>query len=382
MLSARSRPALGFVLAVVLAGVAHATDIAVRDAAELRAAVAAVKPGSRLLLAAGDYGGGFLFAGLRGMAGNPIVIAAADPTRPPVFSGAKEGLHLTSPQFVELHDLVFEKLTANGLNIDDGGKYDLSAHHVVLRGIKVRDIGTGGNHDGIKLSGLADFRIVDCTVERWGTGGEGIDMVGCHRGVIEGCTLRHTDTTGVAAVQAKGGSADIAIRRNRFDHAGQRAINLGGSTGLEFFRPPLPATGEHAEARDIRVEGNTFVGAQAPIAFVNVDGAVVRFNTIERPGRWAIRILQQTRAPGFVPCRRGEFSDNVVIFESATWASGGVNIGPGTAPETFTFARNWWYCADRPDRSTPQLPTKEIGGTYGRDPAGAKGIAGADAWRP
>jgi hypothetical protein len=321
--------------------------------------VVAAKPGTRLRLAPGEYGGGFLFRDLRGMADQPIVIAAADPARPPVFRGAKEGLHLASAQFVELHDLVFEKLTANGLNIDDSGKYDLSAHHVVLRGLQVRDIGTGGNHDGIKLSGLADFRVVNCTIERWGTGGEGIDMVGCHRGVIEGSTLRHSDTTGVSAVQCKGGSMDITIRRNRFEHAGQRAINIGGSTGLQFFRPPLPPTDEHAEARNIRVEGNTFLGSQAPIAFVGVDGAVVRFNTFEVPGRWAMRILQQTRAPGFVPSRRGEFSDNIVIFESAKWAEGGVNVGPGTAPDTFVFARNWWYCTDRPTRSQPKPPARK-----------------------
>jgi len=332
-----------------------------------------------VLLAPGNYTGGFFFADLRGEPGKPIIIAAADPAHPPVFSDAKEGLHLSSPAHVEMRDLAFAGLSDNGLNIDDGGKYDLSAHHLILRGLRVRDIGTGGNQDGIKLSGVEDFLITGCTIERWGMDGEGIDLVGCHRGVIEGCVLRHTDTTGVAAIQCKGGSADIRIRRNRFDHAGQRAINLGGSTGLEFFRPKLPAAGEHAEARNLRVEGNTFVGAQAAIAFVGVDGAVVRFNTFEVPGRWVLRILQQTRAPGFVPCRRGEFSDNVVIFDSAKWSEGGVNIGPGTAPETFVFARNWWLCVDRPDRSQPKLPAPEKDGVYGRDIAAAKAIAGADA---
>lgn len=356
-----------------------AADVRVTSPAELRAAVTAAKPGDRVLVAPGNYEGGFFFAGLRGEEGKPIVIAAADPAQPPIFTKANHGLHLASPAYVELHDLVFTGLTANGLNIDDGGKYDLSAHHVVLRGLQVRDIGTGGNHDGIKLSGVSDFRVADCTIERWGIGGEGIDMVGCHRGVIEGCVLRHTDTTGVAGVQAKGGSADITIRRNRFDHAGQRAINLGGSTGLEYFRPKLPTTGEHAEARNLRVEGNAFVGAQAPMAFVGVDGAVVRFNTFEVPGRWAIRILQQTRAPGFVPSRRGEFTDNVILFDSTKWSEGGVNIGPGTAPETFTFARNWWLCTDHPDRSQPKLPTPEKDGIYGREVTAAKNVAGADA---
>jgi hypothetical protein len=156
---------------------------------------------------------------------------------------------------------------------------------------------------------------------------------------------------------------------------------VGGSTGLEFFRPPLAPTGEFAEARAIRVEGNTFVGGGCAIAFVGVDGAIVRFNTIERPTRWALRILQENRAAGFVACRNGEFSDNLIVFDSGHWSEGGVNIGPSTAPATFKFARNWWYCSDRPDRSTPQLPTPESRGVYGRDPAEAKGRAGADAWK-
>ena len=110
----------------------------------------------------------------------------------------------------------------------------------------VRDIGPTGNRDGIKLSGVDDFRVEGCTVERWGSGGSGIDMVGCHRGEIVGCTFRHGDTTGDSGVQAKGGSRDVVIRRCRFEHAGQRAVNLGGSTGLAFFRPKP----EGYEARD------------------------------------------------------------------------------------------------------------------------------------
>jgi hypothetical protein len=47
-----------------------------------------------------------------------------------------------------------------------------------------------------------------------------------------------------------------------------------------------------------------------------------------------------------------------------------VNIGPDTAPQTFQFARNWWYCLDQPAQteSLVQLPTKEAGGIYGQDP--------------
>lgn len=373
----------------VLTHAAEPAALHVRDAAELRAALAAATPGTRLLLAGGTYGGGFSSAKLRGEPGRPIVIAAADPQNPPVFSNAKTGLQLSNPAHLELRGLVFERLSDNGLNIDDGGVYadgDKGAHHIVLRNLVSRDVGTTGNQDGIKLSGLRDFRVEGCTIERWGGAGSAIDMVGCHRGVITACVFRHREPTPPNAngVQTKGGSSEIAILANRFEHAGGRAVNIGGSTGTPYFRPPLPADAGLAtqvEARAISVVANTFVGGLAAFAFVGVDGAVVRFNTVERPGRWVMRILQENRAATFIACRNGVFSDNVIIFDSAQWASGGVNVGPGTAPETFSFARNWWWCHDRPDRSRPTLPTPEVGGVYGRDPAEAKDKAGAEAWR-
>ncbi len=353
--------------------------VTVSDAAELRQAVTQAKPGAWILIAPGEYPGGLYFSNLKGEVDKPIVIAAADPENPPVIKGTTEGMHLSGAAYVELHHLTFTGATANGLNIDDGGSYDTPAHHIVLSGLKVMDVGPEGNCDGIKLSGVNDFRVEGCTIERWGAGGSGIDMVGCHRGIIEGNLFRsplyppqfgeeERGGRGSSGVQAKGGTSQIVVRHNRFENAGGRAVNIGGSTGLQFFRPSLKADEEGYEAKDIRVEGNFFIGSEAPVAFVGVDGAIVRFNTIYRPKRWALRILQETRAPGFVPSRNGEFSDNIVVFRSDEWAEGGVNIGPHTAPQTFTFARNFWYCVDTPQRSRPTLPTEEVGGIYGADP--------------
>jgi hypothetical protein len=182
--------------------------------------------------------------------------------------------------------------------------------------------------------------------------------------VIEGCTFRQREGGDGSGPQTKGGSSEIVIRRNRFENAGQRAVNIGGSTGLEYFRPKP----QGYEAKDIRVEGNVFIGSLGAVAFVGADGALVRFNTIYRPGRWAVRILQETREPGFVPCRNGMFTDNIIVFRSDQWSEGGVNIGPATAPESFRFARNLWYCEDQPARSRPTLPSAEEDGVIGKDP--------------
>jgi len=141
-------------------------DVIVKDAAQFRQAVAQAQPGTRILLAPGQYPGGFHFANLRGDTKKSIVIAAADPAHPPVIQGGAGGLHLSKPAFVELHDLVISNVTVNGLNIDDAGSFTTPAHHLVLRGLKVSDVGPQGNRDAIKLSGVADFRVEGCIIER------------------------------------------------------------------------------------------------------------------------------------------------------------------------------------------------------------------------
>lgn len=356
-------------LVAVACGSVLAAEINITNPAQFRQALGQAQPGDVLRLAPGTWPAQHHFSRLRGTAGQPIVIAAADPERPPIFDAAAGSLQFSGCAHLTLRDLVVTNFSGNGLNFDDAGFRDQPAHHLILENLKVHGTSPEGNRDAIKLSGVVDFQIRGCTLSGWGIGGgSGVDMVGCHRGLIESNRLEHTDSAGSTGIQAKGGTSHILIRGNRFQNAGARAVNIGGSTGLEFFRPPLKPGEAHAEASQICVEANSFIGSTAPIAFVGVDGAVVRSNLIHRPLRWAVRILQETAAPGFVPCRHGEFTDNVVVFESNRWAEGGVNIGPGTAPETFRFARNSWYCLDQPDRSRPKLPVAEESGTYGIRP--------------
>jgi hypothetical protein len=291
------------------------------------------------------------------------VIAAADPTQRPIIQGGTSVLNLSDVAYLHLRDLILEKGTTNGLNIDDQGTYDTPSHHLTLSNLLVRDIGSTGNQDGIKLSGVQQFRVENTTIQNWGQSGQGVDMVGCHDGVIENSIFRHTNPAGTAGVQAKGGSSTITIRNNRFENVGGRAIQAGGSTELQYFRPQ----GATYEAKNILIERNVIIGSVAAITFVGVDGATARYNTIYRPSEWVVRILQETTAPGFVPSRNGVFTDNLVVFRSDELQTA-VNVGPNTAPETFQFARNWWYCLDAPSRSQPTLTTPEVGGTYGIDP--------------
>lgn len=328
----------------------------------LKAALAAARPGDRVTLAPGVYVGSLSLDRLRGEKDRPITLAGADPANPPTIRGDGECLHLIAPAYVVIENLILEGARGNGVNVDDGGDLTRPAPGVTLRALHVRDIGPQGNCDGIKLSGLSGFLVEGCTIERWGSEGSAIDMVGCRDGVVRECTLRHSDTGGSSGVQMKGGTRDVIVRSCRFEHAGRRALNIGGSTGLAYFRPGPRGF----EAAAVIVEGCTIIGSEAAVAFVGVDGADFRFNTVYRPSRWVLRILQETRSPGFVPSRAGRFTDNLVVF--AKPQIGTPNIGDATDAPSFTFARNVWYCEGDAGAGRPPLPSQESEGTYSKDP--------------
>ncbi len=357
------RLSFSFILAVLITSLADAEDVLVGTRSELIEAVQKAQAGTRILIKPGTYRGGLSFRQLRGERDKPVILAASNPKQPPVIQGGASCIHLSDPGYVEIHDVSLVGASGNGLNIDDGGSYESPAHHIVIRGLTIRDIGPRGNHDGIKLSGVDNFLIASCTIERWGTSGSGIDMVGCHDGKVIDCRFGHKGADLSSGVQTKGGSKNITIRGCRFENAGGRAINIGGSTGVAYFRPKV----DGYEAKDITVEDCTFIGSMAPLCFVGVDGAVVRYNTIYRPTRWVARILQESRGTEFVACRNGVFANNLVAFRSNELRTA-VNVGTGTAPHTFKFSNNHWFCIDAPARSHVSLPVKQVGGTYGVDP--------------
>lgn len=350
---------LGLWIAPLLAA-EHRIDVA--DDTALRRALRDAQPGWRIVIAPGKYRPEVHVANLRGTAEAPIIIEGADAKNKPLFEGGRVGLQLSDCAYIALRNIALRGQSSNGINIDDGGTFDTPAHHIRLESIHVSDIGPKGNHDPIKLSGVDDLVVLDCTFEGWG--GQAIDMVGCHRGQIEGCTFRgKTGFTQDAGPQAKGGSSDITIRNCTFINAGQRGVNLGGSTALAVFRP----RNAKYEAKNIIVEGCRFVGGLAPVAFVGVDGATVRYNTIYHPDKWVLRILQETTEPGFVACRNGHFERNLVVFRRSQ-VQIPVNVGPKTEPASFVFRDNLWFCDDRPALSRPELPAREAGGIYGTDP--------------
>jgi len=332
-----------------------ATEIPAQNSLQLQAAIRNLTPGTTVLLAPGTYQGDIYIQGAAGTQEAPIVITGIDPNKPPVFSGGRQAIHLSDCSHLILRNLKVVGFPSNGINIDDGGSFDTPAHHITLENVMILQTGPEGNHDALKMSGVNHFTVRRCRFEGWG--GSGIDMVGCHHGVIEDCTFVGREGFSQSnAVQLKGGTEDVLVQTSLFKNAGQRAINLGGSTGLQFFRPKV---GDY-EAKNITIAGNRFVGGQTPVAWVTADGGFVHHNTIICPEIWLLRILQETKDPQFRPCHGGIFENNLVIYDSRIRDF--VNVGLGTAPETFAFYHNAWH--DINGRSKPTLPTAEKDGLY------------------
>lgn len=345
--------AFAAILAISASLEAH--DISVNNTSQLRPAIGRLEPGDTLLIAPGDYQGGIYFANTSGTEKAPITIRGADPNNPPLFEGGSQAFHLADCSYINLKNLKVKGFPSNGINIDDGGSFDTPAHHVTLENVKILETGPEGNHDALKISGLDHFVIRKCHFEAWG--GSAIDMVGCHHGIVEDCTfVGRRGFSQSNAVQLKGGTRHILVQTSLFQDAGQRAINLGGSTGLRFFRPKV----SNYEAKDITVAGNRFIGGITPLAWVTADGGRVHHNTIVRPEKWILRILQETKDTKFNPCHDGILENNLIIYDSRIQVF--VNIGPGTAPKTFEFRKNVWHNLD--GNRKPSLPTMEQNPAY------------------
>lgn len=344
-------------LLLLLATTASAEDIVVHDDESLRNALRDIKSGTTLKIAPGQYAGGYDLAGI-----DRLTMAALDEKNPPVFKGGKTGWQFSRCEDLTLRHLKISGQTENGLNLDDGGQLDQPVTGITLEYIEVSDIGPQGNHDGIKCSGLDHLTIRNCTLTGWG--GQGIDFVGCHHSLITGCRfVGKQGFTATAGIQLKGGTSDVVVEKCHFTNAGDRPLNVGGSTGLAYFRPQ----GAKYKAARLIVRGNFIEGSPCAAAFVGVDGAEFSANTILFPTKWIFRILQETREPGFVPCRNVRVKDNCIKFRRSQ-VQIEVNIGDATATETFLFQRNRWFAEDKPAASKPKLPTEETEGAYGTDP--------------
>ncbi len=331
----------------------------VTSSAEFRDAASAAMPGDTLVLE-GDGFSGLHAAGLRGEPGRPITIRGGSAGAPARLGGGNVALHLSGCHYVTLRFLEVAGCRTNGINIDDGGGDARGpSRGIIIEDCAIAATGGRGNQDALKMSGVDAFVVRRCRFAGWG--GSGIDIVGCHDGVVADCQFEGKAGFAQAnGVQMKGGSARIVVRGNFFRDAGQRVLNIGGSTGLAYFRPEV---GDF-EAEDIEVVGNRMVGGMAAVAWINSRDGHVHHNTIYLPEKWVGRILQENVDPRFQPSQSGVFANNLVVFDRRVRSF--INVGTGTAPETFVFRENAWFESGGSRR--PDLPVAETAGVHGVDP--------------
>ena len=333
--------------------------IIVRNNKELQTAIAHAAPGHTILVAPGQYTGEISIKAVAGTTDARITIRGIDAGNKPVISGGTFGLHLSNCRYVTLKNIVITNAQYNGINIDDGGDYQTPSEYIRLEQIDIYHTGGKGNHDGIKLSGVDHFDIVQCRVIGWG--GSAIDMVGCHNGRIDQGHFESADGFSQRnGVQAKGGSSSILVQRSFFKNAGTHALVIGGNTNKDYFRPK----GANYEAKEIRASGNIIIGSRIPIAWGSAMGGEVTYNTIVNPQKAVIRIYQSIEDPYFVPCQAGRFAHNLVV--TGTWPIRMAKIEKGTLPKTFMFQNNAWFSPQ--NTIIRNLPVPETDGIHQIDP--------------
>lgn len=326
--------------------------------ASIASAVNYVNPGDTILCHDASIVGGAYITGLHGTSAKWIYLLA-EKDKEIIIQGGNNSIQLADAAFLHIEGFIIQGQTGNGMNLDDGGTFDTPAHHIRIVKCTFRDINATGNNDLLKLSGIEDFYIDQCTFLNGSAGGSGIDMVGCHRGII---TRNRFTNLGSNSIQAKGGTSDLEISRNVFINGGARSLNLGGSTGLEFFRPQNAT----AEAERIQVIANVIQGSEAAIAYVGCRDVVVTNNTILYPEKWVLRILQETvDVDRFLPCGNNSFNNNIIVINQNVKTI--CNIGPYTAPTSFIFSNNLWHQVLNPNWQNPNLPGLVIN-QYFQDP--------------
>ena len=280
---------------------APAAAVIVTTTEQLRAAVAAARPGDVILIAPGVYKTTIRFAaGNSGTDGAPVVLGARDGLGTVVIDGdgANITAKLSGAAYVEIRDL---EITGGGYH---GVFLDRGAHHVTVRHNRIYDnhrIRPMDSHAELKGSGGEgrpfDVAILDNEIfhQSHPPGGnfQGIDCNFCDRFRIEGNYLHDVNSPTAqpysyydrgACIQIKSRSTGTIIARNRIARC-----HIGIVYGGEGLASP-----EHQGGI---IESNLIHdSAEMAIAIVNVRDGKVYHNTLFNNGE-SIRIAPDRRHP-------------------------------------------------------------------------------------
>jgi len=316
-----------------------------------------VLPGDTILLF-GTFNQGEYIENLHGKVGQMIVIQSGESNNA-LYDCSGTAIQFSNVSYLKIKNLSFKNQTNNGLNIDDQGVFSKPSNHIEIENCIWLGMNAVGNNDCLKMSGIDDFIVKNCVFNNGSPGGSFIDMVGCHNGIVENSKFFKG---GSNSIQMKGGTARIIVRRNEFINGGQRALNIGGSTGMEFFRPQNASS----EAEQINVHSNIFWGSIAAFAFVGSRNCSFNHNTVVNPEKWCFRILQENMNNQLVKCSYNSVTNNIFYFGANV--STIINIGANTQPETFAYDKNLWYNYDNINWQMPKYEGTFTDQLYGLNP--------------
>ena len=327
------------------------------------------KPGDSILLKPGTYSGlRITDNNLNGTADKPIWIGGIPGMERPVLDGNNAGASFVDCTYIVLHDLeVRNNMTdpeATGIQVyasDTSQWPNPLVRDFVFRNLYVHDI----NYQQFKFSDLTDFWLFDCEISKDGNGQSApIDSVGgVGRGVIAYNYLHDFVNIGI---QLKGNTFDVDIYGNLFKNTGQQAINIGGSTGRQFFRPSIldddVAAANMYEASNIHVYSNIFTNVNAPVAFWSSDNSYFVNNTVTGIKSQTFRLLPSDTYLAF----GGQSHNNTI--ENNIFSAGGFYFNTETCPDgtaALTVDNNFFYNTSSPGSVPGDAGFKSYTGNVG-----------------
>lgn len=312
-------------LLCVLAGTAAAADYRA-DAGNYRDQLRRLQPGDRLLLEPGDYLQGLPLHRLSGLAGQPIVIEAADPSAPPRFIARPRA---NTVSLVDVRHVVVRHLELDGRNLPvDAVKaegHSRYADFVTLEHLHIHDHAASQQTVGISTKCPAFGWVVRHNrIERVGTGMYFGDSDGSDpfvAGVIEGNRISRTLGYNLQIKHQKirppGGAdrRDTVIRYNVFSK--QDALP-GPLARPNLLLGHVPLTGAGSEDRYL-VYGNLFLHNPSE-ALLQAEGRVAVYDNVFINGSGdAVRIQPHNDVPR-----------DMAIFSNTVLASGtGIRVRQG-----------------------------------------------------
>ena len=315
----------------------------------LTKAVAAATPGTAIRIKPGTYDTALYTNDLHGTEENPIWIGGIPGQERPVLTSEKGAITINRGSYIIIHDLEVTGSEIHGIHVNDGGDNNNfeAAHHFIFRNIYNHEIGDSC----FKFAGLNYSWLFDCEVERSHIGGResaAIDSVGCHYNTVAYNYIH--DVLGIG-VSFKGGSYEADIFANLFVNIGTSAVNMGQTTGDDFFRPSLKKDGTMYEAHDIRTYSNIFIGGESSFSFICATNCYAVNNTVIMPRSFLFRVLNTDEADSRKLANAGSPHDNTIannIFYYGDSLRDPMNVGGKTSPATFVVQNNIFYFVNRP----------------------------------